>query len=211
MIFHVITPFARTANHKKLGAMLQNQGVASWILLLHPGQAIDLERWSGWCRTVTLDIPKTDCVAATLCNRFLLDYDFRDDQWYCFLCDDDWIPAGFFSGLAKKIVPKDKLAIVGMLRGNSIPTNPGHPTWPLIPSPDSLRYGFVGFEQGIFEGGALRDYRSNHAIGLADPNELVLITMAKERGAAFIPDLNVWFNYLEPGRWDEAGVTGMYD
>lgn len=207
--FHVVTPFSRSENFEPLANMLYREGAASWTLLLTAGETVGVKElppsaamdWLHVCEVKAVRNPGIH-IAISLVFEYIRTGDVVGSDRYVFLPDDDWLEPGFFEKIDSYTEP---LIMVGMLRGQHTPTNPGHPTWPLIPARSSLSYGFTAFEQGIFSGQLLRDLRGSAEWMLQtnQPNEALLFHAARNNDTAYVPDVNIWFNYLEPGRWDK--------
>lgn len=214
MNLHVLTPLARLENYGKLAGMLKADGVASWNLLLDHRQKVDLPDFGGWARFHTYGIPLNGHPGAILINRALRDFDFIPEDWYCWLCDDDWLQPQFTYSLQE---PEGQLIVCSMHRGDQVPAvpsqpgHPGHPTWPLIANPMSLHYGGISFQQGIMRGDMIRDYRSRTEIHALDPNEKALIEMARKYPTQYRPEVFIWLNYLEPGRWNHVERKPRHD
>lgn len=211
MKIHVCTPISRMQHLRKLAHVLKSQGAASWILLIDQNQSDRIDNFGGWATIQRYASEAKTEPGCVLTNRYLSAWPFVDDDWYTMICDDDWIPEGFLTRLMSSASPETDLIICSMKRGQNTPKPGGHPTWDLVASPNSLNYGYIGFEQGTIRGRAIKDYRSKNQIGVVEPNEKVLISMAKQYNTVYVPDAFVLFNYLEPGRWQEPGATGMYD
>lgn len=207
--FHVVTPFSRSENFTPLANMLYREGAASWTLLLRDGETVAVKEpppmaAMDWLkiRSLNVAVPSAIHAGLMLILAYVQGTEFVPEDRYIFLCDDDWIEPGFFEKLDDQTAP---VIVVGMLRGQHTPTHPGHPTWPLIPSPQSMHYGFAGFEQGILRGHVINELRGIVPDMLARflPNEDLLFRAARQFETAYVPGVNIWFNYLEPGRWDK--------
>lgn len=194
-----------------MAALLRCQRVASWTVLITPDEKAPPLTLNGWLKIERYDSMGMLDVGLALNNQFFQQHEFADSDWYTVLCDDDWLPDNYFDEIEQRVNAETEVIVTSMLRGQQTPDSGGHPTWKLTASAESLNYGFVGLEQGIFLGRALKNYRSKQPIALIDPNEAVLIRMAKAYRTQYLTDVFVWFNYLEPGRWSEANVAGMYD
>lgn len=198
---------SRQENFEPLCQLYRREGAATWTILLKQEEDLKLKEpipmgAFEWLKIFKYTIRSWAPPALPLIYCHIIHTKFEENDRYIFLCDDDWIEPGFFEKLDNITEP---MIIVGMLRGQHTPTDPGHPTWPLIPSPSSLHYGFTGFEQGIFTGKILRDMRQEAAgwVLRSVPNEMMLFKAAERYPTAYVPGVNVWFNYLEPGRWDK--------
>lgn len=208
MNVHVITPLGRPQNYAKLAGMILGQGVSSWIILLDQHQRMVLPTFGGKCKFQSYEVAGGGHRGAMLMNVALKEYNFISDDWYCWLCDDDWLPPNFIETLRANAAEDAALIICSLQRGDQIPVkasqvgHPGHPCWSLLASPQGLCYGGISFEQGIMRGNAIREFRKSNVIDPMDPNEKALIAMAKSFRTQYISELFIWFNYLEPGRWN---------
>lgn len=198
MNYRVITPFTRFQNLLEFSRMLHSLRV-TW----HPVFNDDLP----------YGIHNVDWIVAFYCPRpepnfnpvhsalnfFITHARLYDEDRYLFLMDDDWYEPGFFDKIDKH---PGELLICSMLRGHNQPPN-GLPygTDPLTAAPENIRVGHVAAEQLIVSGRLLRDCRFGPE-PFADG--LLIEKLAKENRVEFVPEANVWFNYLEPGRWNRS-------
>lgn len=199
MTLNVITPLGRPERYSEMGAMLFNQGIKNWILLLDDHQKLVLPDFDGRAHFQTYARSPWGSPGVVLCNMAMRQYPFADNEWYLWLCDDDWLPEDFVIRV-KKAEAKD-LIICSMLRGHHSTSN--HPCWPLIAKPGPLGYGGIGFEQGIMRGGMIKHYRKHQAIDSLELNEKHLIAMVALYQTVYLPEVAVYFNWIEPGRWDK--------
>lgn len=201
MNYHVITPFSRFENLKPLAGLLGACGV-QWHLLLD--------------ETLPFRIHFTDCrieptyypVSAPFwrmwrnsINSFITDGNIIPEDRYMILNDDDWYEPGFFQ---KIDAHKGKAIVCTMLRGHQTPpvSDPvrAHPTNPLIASPQNMHPGGVGIEQIILSGDLFATVRladHPHADGM------MIQAVYNAMPIDYAPEACVWFNYLEPGRWNK--------
>jgi hypothetical protein len=200
--YHVVTSFGRPGNFDRIYHMLEARGAASWILLINsdetpppaaPGNMpVVVARFT---RVGYLNNP------VVLCNQWLSTSPVVREDRYVFLCDDDWLPEGFFEAVDKSEAP---VVIVSMNRGQH---DKFHPAWPLVAAPENLHYGYFGFEQGVVTGAALEDLRKEFAVNLSGHNEDVIFEMVKRFPTDYLPAVFVYFNALEAGRWDSVPGT----
>lgn len=200
MKYEIIMPVSRWDQYSKIIQMLKDHGVTHWHVLIGEKEAVggtDPKDWGDFVTCNRFPIPDRIHPGLWLINSFMQVAKFDSDTWYQVLCDDDWLPLDF-----EKCLPEDdtELVIVSMKRGDGAVAGLKHPTWPLIAAPESLHYGYCGMEQGIFKGSALTKVIAQGINPMAC-NEDVLFRAAKMVKTVYRPDVHVWFNYLEPGRW----------
>jgi len=123
------------------------------------------------------------------------------DRWYHFLCDDDLVPNWFYKSIAHHDLGAADCVVVTALRGQN-QIGPHHATT-LLADPDNMQPGRVTLSQLIVHGSALSDLRfdSKHscADGLFAEN---LVHNWPAFRFDFHPYENVYFNALQPGRWN---------
>jgi len=126
-------------------------------------------------------------------NAFIQEYPIFDDDYYFFMNDDDWmaddVPA-LLSAYTEDVI------FAGMLRGNH--PVPGHPISPLMPYP-GVRAGSIGVEQMILKGRILRTIQFDIQSGMADG--IMAEFLQTQHPVRYAPELVMYFNYLEQGRW----------
>jgi hypothetical protein len=126
-------------------------------------------------------------------NTWILNNPIEDDDYYVFMNDDDWMDVSLVELLSKYT---DDVVFSSMLRGNH--PVPGHPISTLIPF-DGVRAGSIGVEQIILKGRILKLVQFDVTSGMAD-GKLAEYLQTKYR-VKNAPELVMYFNYLEPGRW----------
>jgi len=188
-IYHVITPFSRMENYPVLKAMLDAQRV-EWHVVVDEGSAATFpclrcprapELWNpgGW-----------------IFNWFIRNEEIHDGDRYSYLSDDDFYEPGFFDKIDARA---GEALVVSMNRGQHQTPNPGYPADTLVGCPENIHHGKIGMEQIIVSGKVLRQHR--HGRG-ADGDWDFISSVVHCHPPAFVPEAFVWFNYLEPGRWD---------
>ena len=199
--YHVLTPLRRLENLESLIRMMRPTPVI-WHPIFDEGLPFDVtfpENWicKGYCPR---SAPFWSMWADSL-NRFIHAGRLEPDHRYLILNDDDFYEPDFFAKIDK--VDGDVL-ICSMKRGQHIP--PGvsperaHGTDTLEAKAESMVVGRVGAEQMIASGRVFERYGFNNSIA-ADGERIVRIIA--ENPVQYVPDAFVWFNYLEPGRWDK--------
>lgn len=206
MKFHVITPLARFENIQKLIDMLQPMGI-EWIVITDEDSnfTFDLSSYE-WIKHYVC--PNTAFMFYERCNFainwFLDNHVLVKNEMYCILNDDDAYEPDFFSKIDSALSSIElPVLITSMERGHQIPASAvgcrAHPPTKLWGIPENMRVGGVGVEQIILKGEILSKFRIPL---LNDGDGRFIVSVLHEYGAACIPDVNVWFNYFEPGRWD---------
>lgn len=191
---HLITPFSRAANFEPLHAMLTTQGVYTWMLIGRKGE--NLPQKEPLTVSTYLDIPDGEDIGLLLLNKFIQQGTFINDDRYGFFADDDYYPPGLIQEVSKHGEP---IIITSMLRGDKASK---HPCTPLPACRENLSYAKVGMEQAFFRGDVLNWLRDT--IKGDEPNELMLLRATDKYATTFRPDLEVWFNWFESGRWSNA-------
>lgn len=195
--YHVVTPFTRFENLVVFACMLREFGV-----MWHPVFNDDLpfrlaendwiEPWfaarapEGWNR------------GNWAFNWFLDHGSILDRSRYLLMPDDNFYEPGFFDKLEER---EGELLICSMKRGHQIPPG-GTPygTDTLVAVPGNMHVGGVGGEQLIVSGRLLKTVRfgPNHG-----SDGQVIAALCQAHKPEFLPEAYVWFNYLEPGRWNK--------
>jgi hypothetical protein len=134
-------------------------------------------------------------------NWFLNHVYWQNQDRYLLLNDDDFYEPDFFPKVDS--VDGDVL-VCSMKRGQHSPAKTDTPAQAcndLIAAQENLTCGGIGGEQIILAGHVQRNYRVGP--GFAGDWDMISAVL-KEYKPAFVPDAFVWFNYLEPGRWNEV-------
>ncbi len=180
----VVTPFQRKENLDLMIAQLH--GKANWIVLIDNPKLKDI--FPSWV-TVKL-YPKPPSVM-NMCNsnvlfNWFIDEGLDDGKQYMILCDDDAVDTDFFGK-----IPDEDVVLVSMRRTED-------PRNDLIAQPDNLKIASVGGEQLITKGKILKNYR----YGLTNVGDgEMIIEVAKDHDITYVPDVLVYFNYFEDGRY----------
>lgn len=141
------------------------------------------------------------------CNasiNWLLDsISIRDDDYYCILNDDDAYEPGFFDKLRAIEHEGHDVIIPSMMRGQHTPAGVAperaHGTDTLVADPSNMQIGRIGVEQCIVKGRILKNCRL--PLRIAGDGEMITYIAATNK-VHYLPSANVYFNYLEAGRWD---------
>lgn len=198
--YHVVTPFWRTKNLVPLLNMLQPMGV-HWHLAYDQNQRPELpagsEKW-----ITTAECPPAEpgwFVGHWKFNWYLNQIKWDVEARYILLSDDDFFEPDFFPKM--DAVDGDVL-ICSMKRGDHSPPTqhtPMQATHTLLACAQNLGCGGIGGQQIMMAGWAYRRYRLGPGFaGDWDMIHGVLLSYVP----VFVPDAFVWYNYLEPGRWN---------
>jgi hypothetical protein len=196
MTNHVLTPFSRFFNLIELGNRIKEEG-AQWHLLLDKG--VHLPDLGQWLECHNFEKPPPNFfVGHWMINQFLDHVGVVDEDRYMVLTDDDYLPPGFFAQLNAY---QEDVLIVAMQRSNKPSVE--HRTdrlGTLLPSPDHIKIGHVGFEQMIIRGRLLREFRCGGDY-CADGDLIMRIFARYPECFRFVPEVRVYFDYLPPGRY----------
>jgi hypothetical protein len=194
--YRVITPFARFGNLLAFTRMLQGNGVI-WHPVFNDDLPFGIHNLHWIDPTYAPPPPKDFCAPHWYINWFIEHTLIHDLDRYLFLMDDDFYEPGFFGKLD---AVGGSVLICSMQRGqHEPPGSPHHGLTPLLAAKENLKICHVGAEQLIVSGSILRECR----FGPGTTADGTLIeSLALKHQITFVPHANVWFNYLEPGRWD---------
>lgn len=201
MKYHVLTPFARFQNLTRIIDMLRPFNI-EWHPLFNddlPFRLLFKDDWiyPSWFPSVPPPFWKSFNKAL---NWFVHIGQIVPEDYYLILNDDDFYEPEFFN----KIRQYDEDAfVVSMKRGQHIPIGVcperAHGTYDLIACPQNMKVGAVGAEQLVVKGKLLQDKSWPDDIAA---DGMLICYIAAVHGVKYVPDAFVWFNYLEPGRWD---------
>jgi len=101
-----------------------------------------------------------------------------------------------------------KVIIPSMERGHRTPPQAQeprrHPPDKLVASPDAIKVGGIGLEQILIKGSLLKEKQYRFPLHCwGDGMFIVRVVQENIDNTIFCPEINVWFNYFEPGRWDK--------
>jgi len=195
MNIHVITPFFRWENLDILITYLSGEGV-----IWHPIVDLTSEFEPGWIQPMTVSIPPDWHISSYKSKYFIEHHNIIDDDYYCFMCDDDLYEAGFFSNIRGC---SESVIVVSMKRGHHRVDSTGspHDVTTLIADPENMKRGHVSSQQYIIKGSVLRTFDVQNT-GWSDG---ILAEYLKENfPIRYEPEWYALFNYLQPGRWDHA-------
>ena len=210
MIFNVITPLARFQNVSDLVNHLEPKKI-KWHVITDADSEGTFDVKKDWifhhiCPNVGANFWER---CHNSINWFIENKIDSDDEYYCVLNDDDGYEDDFFEKLKMTVFMSDSenkfndLIITSMMRGNNVPIDAipirQHPTYTLYAHPSNMQVGSVGLEQFFAKGKVLK----KHRVPLTSGGDGELITeLVNTYGALYQPEIYVWFNYFEPGRWN---------
>ena len=216
MIYNVITPMNRPENIENMVQMLEPKNV-QWHVVTDLGSKYSYEFNRSWIQHY--ECPNFEQAEFfEKCNNamnWLLDtMTIHDDQMYCFLNDDDALEPTFFQkvdDVLEKTKTQDinvKVIIPSMERGHRTPPQAQeprrHPPDKLVASPDAIKVGGIGLEQILIKGSLLKEKQYRFPLHCwGDGMFIVRVVQENIDNTIFCPEINVWFNYFEPGRWDK--------
>lgn len=194
MNIHVITPFFRTQNIPALIVYLEGENV-----LWHPITDYPIEFGKSWVIPMVCPEPPADWhVSSYKTNYFISHHGIIDDDYYCFMCDDDLYEAGFFAKIRGCTEP---VIVVSMKRGqHPVKSDSAHDTATLVARPKNMVRGWVSSQQYIIKGSVLRTIIIDPS-GWADG--IVGEFLYDHYPIRYEPEWYALFNKLQPGRWDE--------
>ena len=193
---HVLTAFSRYNEKDKFVNYLSR---FRDVIFFHP---IELETKSDWGRKnkdwiKPLCLPKHDetwdfCYEKL--NYFIAKNDIIDDDYYCFMNDDDGVEDSCFD----EILNCDTdVVFISMKRGNN---QVGvHPINTLIASCKNIGLCLTGLEQIIVKGHVLRGLKFNNHMW-ADGQLADYLNMS-QHSKTYLPDTFALFNFFERGRF----------
>lgn len=198
--YHIYTPYWRRENFIPQMEMLSKFGI-----IWHP-IFDDLEfhafpdEWV-WIQPLYCPMPEKGYPGFPghyKANYFLEHEQIVPDHRYCELNDDDWYEPDFFEKIDKCYKP---LVVCSMLRGQRQPLHGRqYGTSPLVACKENIRCGNISSEQLIVLGSMIGKAR----YGRSEFGDWDFIEQITRRSTPqFCPEAHVWFNYLEPGRWDK--------
>lgn len=200
-IYNVITPLNRFENLRKLISVLENQDCI-WNVITDDNVPFGLYFKQPWIRHYVC--PNRQETFFLRCNWainwFLDSYPLRQNERFMFLNDDDLLEPGYFDKVDKF---DGEVVITSMKRGDHIPVGVqaerAHGTTTLIAQKENMVIGGVGVEQILMSGKILKDVRIPMEIS---GDGRMIEWVVNTHGAEYCPEAFVWFNALEPGRWD---------
>lgn len=130
-------------------------------------------------------------------NMYMISGKIINEDRYCFINDDDWVEDNFFNKIKNY---NDEVLFVSMKRGYNKPKN-SHPvsTINVSQEEDHKKYGV---EQYLPLGKICNQIRFR--TDTMKNNDGTMAEYLKNNfQCKYIPDLYIYFNYLEKGRWNK--------
>jgi hypothetical protein len=205
MIYNVITPLNRFENFNAMNLMLAEHDVR-WHVITDADAKYHVKSFHQWVWPFIAH--NSEGTFFERCNRsinlWMDEHAWVDEDFYCILNDDDAYEPGFFDKI-RKYADAD-IIVPSMMRGARIPAGVAperaHGTDTLVADPANMQVGRIGVEQMIVRGRILKNCRLPLTIA-GDGEMLTYIAATNPGKVVYAPEANVWFNYLEPGRWNE--------
>jgi hypothetical protein len=203
--FHVITPLGRIGNFRPMLAHLSSfKGVGlTWHVVFDEFWSGRLKFYEPWIKAYCCPEIVPDWFMGYFKINWALDHmnPPGDQQRVLFLNDDDFLAPDYFDHVD---AAKGDLLITTMRRGDHFVGR--HECSTLEPKSESMKVGSVASEQLVLSGKLVRDTRIGPAF---EADGMLIEKLCAEHDPVFVPAAEVWFNYLEPGRWDSAkGLNG---
>ena len=200
---NILTPFSRKENKDVLIQHLEPFNI-QWYPIIH--EDIDFGS-KDWIHPVKVTLPPfvVDYCYFKL-NQFLYTIPIKPKEYYLFLCDDDFYEDDFFMKLRPYLIRDGALpVIVSMKRGipGSHPTSK-HSTTTLIADRANMCIDKIGLEQIILRGDILDRVRFMNWSGA---DGILAQLIAESPDVIYLPDIYVYFNYLEKGRWQKINKS----
>lgn len=194
--YHLLTPFTREENLRLILANFKRPNVVFHPIIDRP---IKFPK-EDWIKPFTFT-PDAGIKRITFhaWNKFFDSGKIIDDDYYLFISDDDFLEPDFFEKIKNA---STGIVLVSMKRGDN-PTKHGS-TNTFVPRGRNLVRSRVATEQLIIKGKIIKNERfRDHATadGLLIGN---LWRRLPHTMFTFVQNAYVWFNFLEPGRWNHS-------
>jgi hypothetical protein len=201
-MFHILTPFSRKENLNFYLKNLQTKNII-WHPITH--ESIVSFECNSWIIPFHIDfslLPQNDPNYFKL-NYFIENGIIIDDDWYCFLNDDDWMEGNVINEINK--INDYDVVFCSMRRGDRIPNSKDvqpHGTETLI-AKKGVGCGSIGLEQIFIKGKILKQIKFNASSEIQYMSDGVLAEELQNKyEVKYIDNIFMLFNYLEPGRWN---------
>ena len=213
MKFCIITAYSRPQNLDRWLQHLREQraDITAHLLYEDPAFTFPAEPWvRPWLykRPPGLSLVP-EMGRGIICHaayNWFLDACTVDDDAVCFtLADDDFLEPGFCAKLeAEPDCARADYIMVTMARGDR--ESNGQEAYPLIAASQNMRVYHCGGSQLLARGRHFKTFR--WALRREGDSLLIENIWRTRRQELFVfcPNVQQWFNYLEPGRWDASGI-----
>ena len=150
-------------------------------------------------------------------KKFFENYEIINDDYYFELSDDDFLEPDFINKLNNRNkfcdFPNSRIdtnfIVVSLMRGHNMVPTSGYPNSTLIAHPDNMRLYWASMSQIIIKGKIFKDTYLEFILKygtLSLPLDGFYIqhlwNTYPGSSFTFVPEVYQWFNYLEPGRWN---------
>jgi hypothetical protein len=199
---HVITPFFRKHLLPTLIHYLSPLHI-QWHPVCDP---VDIEAFLGntipWIKPLLCGKFQSLDMSYRKINDFIDAGNIAEEDYYCFMCDDDMYEPGFFDIVRKQTA---KIIFFSCYRGDTVPNIPGaenHPVYPLIiRTANDIQTCNIGLGMYIVKGEILRRTKFNNTHKWDDGRYAEDLKNRWPADYIIIPDLFIFGNYFEPGRF----------
>lgn len=207
---HIVMPFSRPENIPTLRKMFEDQKAdLVWHPICQNAEHFSEFYYNPRWINPTLKTPPASCdVACWKINDFLAG-ELVDGDRYCFPCDDTVYEPGFFSKLN---LHPGEVVICSISRGHHAipnhslmysgryPNHIAHPAGTVLASPENMKIGISGMPQIFVSGKVARTVRFEERL---DADGVMIEYLAANYSIDYAPECWVWWNYLQPGRYDK--------
>lgn len=197
MNIHIVTPFYRKHLLKTLIHYLQPMDII-WHPVCDPNDIKAFENNTlTWIKPLLCK--PLEWSSLRKINDFIDASDIVDNDYYCFMGDDDMYEEGIFDIIRQQT---SKIIYISLSRGNAIPNGSPHPCNPLIiKSIEDVRICAIGLPQYIMKGEILKQMRMDTTTCHADGTFAEDLKNKFPNDLKFMPELFTFGNYFEPGRF----------
>jgi len=207
-MIHVVTAFARFENLDALILHYEKMGIIWHPVLFDNEQAIEETDWiKPFVIPFNPDLHDFIDIGYYKKNVFITDAEIINDDYYQIMDDDDMIAPGVYDALREK---DDDIVFISMKRGQNIPEDiiekRQYPASTLFAMPENIIIGGVSTQQYITKGKIFRQLHFQVDYHCADG--VMAVWLKDNFEVTYAPELFVWFNYFEPGRWDKHIAFG---
>jgi len=197
---HVLTPFYRTHLAPTLIHYLEPMGV-QWYPICEDRHYSSEFSSRNWITPLLVDALSESDQCYIRFNQFQDAHLVDDNDYYCFMGDDDAYEPGFFDIIRRQTA---KILIVSLSRGDRIPEcDPEkHPTNPLIMnSIRDVQVCNIGLPQYIIKGEIFKQMRFRNDHCWNDGHFAEKLKEWFPNDFHFLPDTFVFGNYFQEGRY----------